>query len=80
MKDFGNTIYAFGCIVAATVLVIGVFDYWFGDHHLTAFLSWAALATIPWLVGFASSYVLARLGDIDTIYHAAGRNEVADEG
>ena len=80
MKDFGNTIYAFGCIVAATVLVIGVFDYWFGDHHLTAFLSWAALATIPWLVGFASSYVLARLGHIDTIYHAAGRNEVADEG
>jgi hypothetical protein len=60
MKDLGNTIYAFGCVVAATVLVIGVFDYWFGNHQLTAFLSWAALATIPWLVGFASSYVLAR--------------------
>ena len=80
MKELGNIIYWFGCVVAATLLVIGVFDYWFGDHHLTAFLSWAALATIPWLVGFASSYVLARLGYIDTIYHAAGRNEIADEG
>jgi len=60
MKDFGNTIYAFGCVVAATVLGLGVFDYWFGHHQLTAFLSWAALAAIPWLVGFASSYILAR--------------------
>ena len=80
MKDFGNTIYAFGCIVAATVLGIGVADYWFGNHQFTAFLSWAALATIPWLVGRASLYVLARLGDIDTIYHAAGRKEATHEG
>jgi hypothetical protein len=60
MKDLGNTIYAFGCVVAATVLGIGIADYWFGNHQLTAFLPWAVLATIPWLVGFASSYVLGR--------------------
>jgi hypothetical protein len=60
MKSFGNTIYAFACIVAATVLGIGIADYWFGQHQLTAFLSWAALAVIPWLVGRASLLVLAR--------------------
>ena len=59
MSSFGNTIYWFGCVVAATLLVIGVFDYWFGGHHLTAFLSWAVLAAIPWLVGRASLFVLA---------------------
>jgi Mg2+/citrate symporter len=52
MRNLGNTIYWFGCVVAATLLVIGLFDYWFGDHHLTAFLSWAVLAVIPWLVGW----------------------------
>ena len=51
--------YAFGCIVAATVLGIGIADYWFGQHQLTAFLSWAVLAAIPWLVGRASLLVLA---------------------
>jgi Mg2+/citrate symporter len=60
MKDFGNTIYSLGCVVAATVLGIGVADYWFGNHQLTAFLFWAVLAAIPWLVGCASVYVLAR--------------------
>ena len=60
MKDLGNTIYSFGYAVAATVLGIGVAYYWFGNHQLTAFLSWAVLATIPWLVGRASLYVLAR--------------------
>ena len=60
MKSFVNTIYAFGCIVAATVLGIGIADYWFGQHQLTAFLSWAVLAAIPWLVGRASLLVLAR--------------------
>ena len=54
MKDLGNTIYAFGCVVAATVLGIGVADYWFGHHQLTALLSWVVLAAIPWLVGCAS--------------------------
>jgi hypothetical protein len=80
MKDVGKTINSFGYVVAATVLGIGVADYWFGNHQFTAFLSWAALATIPWLVGRASLYVLARLGDIDTIYHAAGRKEATHEG
>ena len=60
MKDLGNTIYAFGCVVATTVLGIGVADYWFGHHQLTALLSWVVLAAIPWLVGCASLYVLAR--------------------
>jgi hypothetical protein len=60
MKDLGNAIYAFGCVVAATVLGIGIADYWFGHHQLTAFLSWAVLAAIPWLVGRASLLVLAR--------------------
>ena len=60
MKDLGNTIYSFGCVVAATVLGIGVADYWFGYHQLTAFLSWAGLAAIPWLVGRAFLFVLAR--------------------
>ena len=61
MKVLGNTIYWFGCVVAATLLGIGVADYWFGEHHLTAFLSWAVLAAIPWLVGRASLFVLASL-------------------
>jgi hypothetical protein len=60
MNDLGNTIYAFGCVVAATVLGLGIADYWFGHHQLTAFLSWAALAAIPWLIGCASLYALAR--------------------
>ena len=57
MKSFGNTIYAFACIVAATVLGIGIADYWFGQHQLT--VSWAALAAIPWPVG---RRILARSG------------------
>ena len=59
MKDFGKTIYWFGCVVAATFLGIGLADYWFGHHQFTAFLSWAVLAAIPWLVGRASLFVLA---------------------
>jgi hypothetical protein len=61
MKDFGNTIYAFSCVVAATVLGIGVADYWFGHHELTALLSWAVLTAIPWLVVRTSLFVLASL-------------------
>src|SRR6516162_7511930 len=59
MKELGNIIYWFGCVVAATLLVIGVFDYWLGSHHLTAFLPWGVLAAIPWLVGRALLFVLA---------------------
>jgi hypothetical protein len=43
MKELANTIYWFGCVVAATVLGIGVVDYWFNDHKLTALLSWAGI-------------------------------------
>ena len=60
MQDLGKRIYWFGCFVAATVLGIGVVDYWSNHHRLTAFLSWAVLAAIPWLVGRASLFVLAR--------------------
>ena len=63
MKELGNTIYSFSCVVPATFLAIGLADYWFGHHQLTAFLSWAVLAAIPWLVGRASLFVLARLAD-----------------
>src|SRR5262249_37437212 len=58
MKELGNIIYWFGCVVAATLLGIGVADYWFGGHHLTAFLSEASLPVIPWPVGRASLFVL----------------------
>jgi hypothetical protein len=37
MKDFANRTYSFGCAVAATVLGIGVADYWFGHQQLIAF-------------------------------------------
>ena len=60
MQDLGKRIYWFGCFVAATVLGIAVVDYWSNDHRLTAFLSWAVLAAITWLVGRASLFVLAR--------------------
>jgi hypothetical protein len=60
MKDLGNAIYSFSCVVAATILGIGVADYCFDHQQLTAFLSWAVLAATPWLLGRASFYVLAR--------------------
>jgi hypothetical protein len=63
MKDFGKTIYWFACVVAATFVGIGLADYWFGQHQFTAFLSWVLLATLPWLVGRASLFVLTGLAD-----------------
>jgi len=63
MKNFGKTIYWFGGVVAATFVGIGLADYWFGHHDFTAFLSWAVLAAIPWLVGRASLFVLTGLAD-----------------
>jgi Mg2+/citrate symporter len=60
MGNLGNTLYWFGCVVAATVVGIGLADYSFGDHHVTAFLSWAGLAIICWLVGRVSLLILAR--------------------
>jgi hypothetical protein len=59
VKDLGSTIYASGCVVAATILGVGVADYWGGHHQFTAFLFWVVLAAIPWSVGRAALYVLA---------------------
>jgi hypothetical protein len=54
MKELGNTIYLWGCVVAATILGVGVADFWFGHGRFTAFLSWAVLAAIPWIIARAS--------------------------
>jgi len=75
MKDFGKTIYWFACFVTATFLGIGLADYWFGHYQLTAFLSWAVLAAIPWLVGRASLFVLAGLADLADRRHLALRSK-----
>jgi hypothetical protein len=60
MKELGNAIYRWGCVVAATILGVGVADYWLGQGRLIVFLSWVVIAAIPWLVGRVSLYVLAR--------------------
>jgi hypothetical protein len=65
MKELGNTIYLMGCVVAATMLGVGVADFWFGNGRFTAFLSWSVLAAIPWLVGRACLYVLSRAKPMD---------------
>jgi hypothetical protein len=57
-----KTIYTGGCVMAATILGIGVADYWFANHQFSAFFSWAVLAAIPWLIGRASLYILSRVG------------------
>jgi hypothetical protein len=67
MKDFGNTIYATACVVTATILGIGVADYWFGGHQLSALFSWAVLAAIPWIIGRASLYGLSRIRPGDNL-------------
>jgi hypothetical protein len=64
-EDLGNTIYTAACVVAATILGIGVSDYWFASHQFSAFFSWAVLAAIPWLIGRALLYVLSRVGSKD---------------
>ena len=61
MKELGNTIYLWGCVVAATILGVGAADLWFGHDRFPAFLTWVVLAAIPWLVGRASLYVLSRV-------------------
>jgi len=59
MKDLGSTIYVLGCVVAATILGLGVADYWAGYRQFTAFLFWVVLAAITWLVSRVALYVLA---------------------
>jgi hypothetical protein len=58
LADLADTIYWFGCIVAAVILGIGVFDYWFGKGGLVALGSWVVLAAIPWAIGSAIRYIL----------------------
>jgi hypothetical protein len=58
LARLGDVIYSFGCIVAAVILGIGFFDYWFGKGGLVALGSWAVLAAIPWAIGSAIRYIL----------------------
>jgi hypothetical protein len=68
MKDFGNTIYTSACVLAATILGIGFADYWFDGYQFSSFLSWAVLAAIPWLIGYAALYVLRRPDNLPIRY------------
>jgi hypothetical protein len=56
----GDAIYWFGCILAATILVLGVADHWLGQGGFFVFVSWAALAVIPWLIGSSIRYISRR--------------------
>jgi hypothetical protein len=67
MKDFGNTIYTSACVLTATILGIGIADYWFDGHQFSSFLSWAVLAAIPWLIGYATLHVLGRVKSPDNL-------------
>ena len=59
LARLGDVIYSLGCIVAAAILALGIFDYWFGTGGLVALISWAALAAGLWLVGETIRYILA---------------------
>jgi O-antigen ligase len=59
LARLGDVIYWFACIVAAIILAVGVFDYWFGQGGLLVLISWMALAAIPWLIGSAIRYILS---------------------
>jgi hypothetical protein len=59
LARLGDVIYSFGCIVAAVILGIGVFDYWFGKGGLVALGSWAVLAAILWVIASAIRYILS---------------------
>ena len=65
MKNIGNKIYTVACVITATILGIGVADYWFADQQFSAFFSWAVLAAIPWMIGRASLYGLSRIKSED---------------
>ena len=59
MARLGDVIYSVGYIVAAAILALGVFDYWFGQGGLVVLVSWMALAVGLWLIGEAIRYILA---------------------
>jgi hypothetical protein len=58
LARLGDVIYSLGCIVAAAILALGVFDYWFGQGGLVVFFSWMAVAAGLWLTGEAIRYIL----------------------
>ena len=58
LARLGYVIYLFGCIVAAAILGIGVYDYWFGKDGSVALGSWVVLAAILWAIGSAIRYIL----------------------
>jgi hypothetical protein len=58
LARLGDVIYSVGCIVAAAILALGVFDYWFGQGGLVVLISWMALAAGLWLVGETIRYIL----------------------
>jgi hypothetical protein len=63
----GDAIYWFGCILAATILMLGVADYWLGQGRFFVFVSWAALAAIPWLIGSSIRYISRRRRRTDQV-------------
>jgi hypothetical protein len=65
MKEIGNTIYLWGCVVAATIFGVGVADLWFGYGRLAVFASWVALAAVPWIIGRALLYGLSHIRSED---------------
>ena len=58
LARLGDVIYSVGCIVAAAILALGVFDYWLGQGGLVVLISWMALAAGLWLVGETIRYIL----------------------
>jgi hypothetical protein len=58
LARLGDVIYWLGCIVAAAILALGVFDYWFSKGGLVVLISWMALAAGLWLIGEAIRYIL----------------------
>lgn len=58
LARLADVIYWLGCIVAAGILALGVFDYWFGQGGLVVLFSWMALAAIPWAIGSAIRFIL----------------------
>jgi hypothetical protein len=60
MARLGDVIYWLGCLVAAVIVVLGATNYWLGQGRLGAFISWALLAAITWVIGYAVRYVLGR--------------------
>ena len=58
LARLGDVIYSVGCIAAAAILGLGIFDYWFGQGGLVALISWVVLAAGLWLIGEAIRYIL----------------------